>query len=97
MNRYKVYVISTAMVCRWKQPLKNAAGLLSRQHIPTDSNIVYTLYLLLKMFCAIDFAKTDFSSSPDYVGSNFTKTSTNSLSVEHLTQKELSVGGSLPL
>ena len=71
--------------------------------MPTDSSIVYTLSLLLKMFYAIDFVKTDFSSSPDYpfhsdlVDSNFTKTSTNSSSVEPLTQKELSVGGSLPL
>lgn len=71
--------------------------------MPTDSTIVYTLSLLLKMFYAIDFAKTDLSSSPDYpfhshlVGSNFTKTSTNSLSVEPLTQKELSVRGSPPL
>lgn len=46
------------------EPLADDVPLLGRRHIPADGKVVYTLRLLIKMFCAIAFAKTDFANYP---------------------------------
>lgn len=49
------------MTVSTSRPLANTVVLLGRRHIPADNDVVYTVYLLPKIFCTTDFAKTDFS------------------------------------